>query len=197
MSTHTIATHVTRRAVALLTFAVAAASACAPRGGSDGVNASAGMAGATDRTVEAIELERGPCYGRCPVYGVRVSQPGTVRFDGRQHVADSGVHEIGLDEATTTALLARVALAPFDTTERAYVEGSAGCGPWVTDAPSVVLRRTLRVERSTTNGDTVVSQVVRLDTGCTGAPRWITELAAEIDRAADTDRWITSRTENR
>ena len=39
---------------------------------------------------DGITLERGPCFGTCPVYTVTLSRSGAVRFEGRRFVADSG-----------------------------------------------------------------------------------------------------------
>lgn len=46
-----------------------------------------------------IRLERGPCFGGCPVYSVTVLGDGSVTFIGKRFVASPGVHKAQLDEA--------------------------------------------------------------------------------------------------
>lgn len=46
-----------------------------------------------------IRLERGPCFGSCPVYSVTVLGDGSVTFIGKRFVASPGVHKAQLEEA--------------------------------------------------------------------------------------------------
>lgn len=46
-----------------------------------------------------IRLERGPCFGSCPVYSVTVLGDRSVTFIGKRFVASIGVHKAQLDEA--------------------------------------------------------------------------------------------------
>ena len=38
-----------------------------------------------------ITLQRGPCFGTCPVYSVTLDSSGAVLFEGRRFVADTGI----------------------------------------------------------------------------------------------------------
>ena len=177
-----------RRAWLVPLLAVTVLGAGCRRAADDGGNtasAATPIAGpiAMADTAQFIELERGACFGRCPVYMVRVRGDGAVRYEGMANVADSGVRESRLDDAAVRALFARFDASAFTTADSAYVEGSANCGSWMTDAPLLTLRRMQGQDTRT----------VRFDAGCTAAPRWVPALAAAVDSAAGTSRWITSR----
>jgi hypothetical protein len=135
----------------------------------------------------AVRLERGPCFGRCAEYVVELFDDGAVRFTGRRNVTVLGAQQGRITSSAVRALQQRFTDAGFATADSAYVEGSKGCGRYLPDGPGTVLG--LRV------GTAIKS--VHLDAGCTGAPRFLNALAAQVDSVAQTSAWIASSGEKR
>jgi len=127
-------------------------------------------------------MERGPCYGRCPVYGVSMSAGGAVTFEGRRNVAAPGnrVAQRGAEAfATLMAELSKLGLFELDG---AYVAGAPHCLQHATDAPVVTIaasdgRRSARVKH---------------DLGCHDAPAALLEIEALIDRRTGAGDWINA-----
>jgi hypothetical protein len=135
-------------------------------------------AGATAPAV--VILERGPCYGRCPVYAVALFADGSVHFDGRQHTQSMGIHK-GTVPASDVAALTRRFQTEFPSIKDSlYVHEAPGCGQFMTDGPSIFL----------SFRDGAKTRTVRLDTGCTGAPPLIRQLAVAVDSIARTPTWV-------
>ena len=55
-----------------------------------------------------MSLERGPCFGTCPVYKVTIERTGAVRFEGKRFVADTGVSTGTVSPARVDSLLAEL-----------------------------------------------------------------------------------------
>ena len=127
-----------------------------------------------------ITLERGPCFGTCPVYAVALEGSGAVLFQGRRFVADTGVSTATIPAARVDSLAAELAARGyFDFADR-YRAGEPGCERYATDLPTVIteVRAAGRVKR------------VEHDHGCMEAPAALTELEARIDSVAGVSRWI-------
>jgi hypothetical protein len=101
-------------------------SACAanPGGGFPAVR------GTTPPT-QSIEISRGPCFGFCPVYDVRVRADGELSFEGRRHTAVLGTKERRVPTAVFLKLIRE--LAPFRPAGSEEVQ--VVCGAAVTDTP--------------------------------------------------------------
>jgi hypothetical protein len=115
-------------------------------------------------------IERGPCYGRCPVYTVRVFADGAVEFEGRQHVGTVGVATGKLSAAELVQLAAAFESRRFESLKAEYADPRTTDLPWVT----------------VSNG----RKTVRHYTGDESAPKALTELEAAIDRLVGTARWL-------
>jgi len=148
------------------------------------VAASASLAAACARppadSAVRITLERGPCFGTCPVYSVTLDGSGAVLFEGRRFVADTGISTGSVPPARVDSLVAELTAGGyFDFADR-YRAGEAGCERYATDLPSVITEvwaggRRKRIEH---------------DHGCMEAPEALTALEGRIDSVAVVARWI-------
>lgn len=127
-----------------------------------------------------VTLERGPCYGTCPVYSVAVDADGGVTFEGERHVASTGTSTHTIEPAAAAALMQSLAADGFFELSDRYVYKAAACGPYHTDAPVVTLTLVL-------DGRT---KTVEHDYGCQGAPASLGRMQARIDSVAGVSRWI-------
>jgi Domain of unknown function (DUF6438) len=176
----------TRRRVWKRAFLAAAAAwlaaACArppsPAPSADGPSAAGGPVSAD--SAARIRLERGPCFGACPVYSVTLDGSGAVLFEGRRFVADTGISTGRVPPARVDSLLAELTAGGyFDFADR-YRAGEPGCERYATDLPSVNTEvraggRSKRIEH---------------DHGCMDAPQALTTLEGRIDSVAGVARWI-------
>ena len=89
--------------------------------------------GAYDPQSVVIRLERGPCYGSCPVYGVTLYGDGTVRYDGKDHVRVRGSQTAVIAPGAVRSLVEEIERSGFFSMNDAYIQVS------ITDAPSAVL----------------------------------------------------------
>lgn len=160
-------------------LAAACARPASPGPSVAGPSAAAGQAPA-DSAVR-ITLERGPCFGTCPVYSVTLDGSGAVLFEGRRFVADTGISTGSVPPARVDSLVAElIAGGYFDFADR-YRAGEPGCERYATDLPSVITEvraggRSNRIEH---------------DHGCMEAPEALTALEGRIDEVAGVARWIS------
>jgi len=140
---------------------------------------SVAAASADDPASIRIKLERGPCYGTCPVYSVELSGDGTVTYNGKQFVLVKGQHASRIAPAAVSALLDKVRAADFWSLQPRYAAR-------ITDNPeySVTVTAGGRTKSVT---DYVGREA--------GMPANVTALEEEIDRVAGTKRWVTGNTE--
>jgi len=89
--------------------------------------------GAYDPQSVVIRLERGPCYGSCPVYGVTLYGDGTVRYDGKDHVRVRGSHTAVIDPDAVRSLVEEIERSGFFSLNDAYAQVG------ITDAPSALV----------------------------------------------------------
>lgn len=134
-------------------------------------------------STDAVLMERGPCYGTCPVYSVRLSANGAVHFEGKAHVMQLGAATATIPRQAVDSLFRYIEGVGFNRLEESYTEGSRNCGPYVTDLATITV--TLTGPRS--------SKHVTLDYGCGAAPRTLRDVHRRIDSVAGTQRWIGSR----
>ena len=133
-----------------------------------------------------ITLERTGCYGECPIYKVRISGSGLVRFDGEHFVKASGRHTARVRPAAVRELVAAFEKAGWFRIRRDFSQNTCskqcrkGC---VTDSPSVITSLTLRGR----------THQIRNYHGCLCSPRILWELERKVDEAAGTDRWVGKR----
>jgi hypothetical protein len=58
---------------------------------------------ATTKEILSVTMNHGGCYGRCPVYNIKVENNGTVTYTGLRFVQDSGTFQknVGADNVKT------------------------------------------------------------------------------------------------
>jgi len=67
---------------------------------------------------DRVFLERGSCFGTCPVYTVSLDRSGVVRFEGRRFVADTGVFSAVVPPMRVDSLLAELEAGGFQLPSR-------------------------------------------------------------------------------
>jgi hypothetical protein len=129
--------------------------------------------------VETVTLERGSCFGTCPVYRVTLDRAGNVRFEGRRFVADSGVSTATVPRERVDSLLAELETAGYFDFADSYRSGDPECPRYATDLPTVIteVRTAGRAKR------------IQHDLGCSDAPPALSTLETRIDSVAGVQRW--------
>ena len=157
---------------ALLALA-ACLTGCGPRASQVPVPDAASSAGTT------VTLERGPCFGTCPVYRVSLDRAGNVRFEGHRFVADSGISTAIVPREQAESLFVELETADYFDFADSYRSGDPVCTRYATDLPTVITEvhlrgRTKRVEH---------------DRGCADAPAALSALETRIDEVTGVGRW--------
>jgi hypothetical protein len=147
----------------LSVFAAAALGACAAPG-----------VPPPDSGPVRITLERSVCFGFCPDYTVTISGDGQVAYEGRRFVNVAGRQSATIPAADVQRLLARFDAVGFNNLRDEY-------RAHVTDLPTY----TITLER---NGRT--KRVLDYGGISAGMPEAVRELQGEIDRTANTARWV-------
>jgi len=127
-----------------------------------------------------VTLERGPCFGTCPVYRVTLSGSGLIEFVGTRFVSRVGADTVRVAPEAVDSLVRSLEAGGFFILAGDYVPDAPACGRYSTDAPTV----SLSVE---TSGR---AKTVRHDHGCGGAPAALTGFEHLVDSVAGTARWI-------
>ncbi len=72
------------------------------------------------RSMTAVRMDRGACFGRCPVYSIELRRDGNARYYGKNFTQHQGIWEknIGADKAV--ALLRQFETARVDTCKNMY-----------------------------------------------------------------------------
>ena len=153
-----------------------ALAACSPREPSPATRPAAEAAAAQ---APVVTLERTPCFGTCPVYTVAITPSGTVRFNGRHHVAHTGEATATIPAARVDSLLAELKAGGYFELADRYVMDALACGMYATDSPTIITSATL-------GG---MTKTIRHDRGCSAAPAELSRLEQRIDEVAGTGRW--------
>lgn len=123
----------------------------------------------------SITLERGMCYGTCPVYSLTLSGNGTVIYDGQMFVKDTGVRDGTINASVFSNLTDQFDTAGFYQMKDAYTAYD------ITDMPTATL--TIRKMNLT-------KQIVHYY-GDLSAPKILTQLEDAVDLAVNVTRWTT------
>jgi hypothetical protein len=126
-----------------------------------------------------ITLERGSCFGTCPVYRLTVDGAGKVGYEGKAHVAVVGPASAAIPQSEVRRLLAEFDRAGFDQLANRYTSGQPSCPSYAPDSPTAItsLTRSGATKR------------VEHDYGCADVPRALTALERLIDDVVGSDRW--------
>lgn len=129
----------------------------------------------------SVSLERGPCFGTCPVYRVTLDRGGRVRFEGRRFVADTGISFGDVPAARVDSLFAELEAAGYFDLADSYSAGDQACQRYATDLPTVTTELRLGHRRKR----------IEHDRGCADAPPILAALETRIDEVAGVQRWIS------
>ena len=173
----------TARSIAILALAVG----CNMGGRSASVGSPSSQTSPPRTTAAAasftqVTFERGPCFGTCPVYSVRVAGDGAVAFTGTRNT-DSTRGSARLTSAQLSELSRLFDDHGFFALDSQYVQGSRGCGMYAADAPTVITSVTTATR----------TKRVKHDIGCSDAPAALGRLETRIEQLVDVSRWIGRR----
>ena len=127
-----------------------------------------------------VTIERGPCFGACPVYNLTVGADGSVEYEGIQFVSAEGVRTTRLSQDEVKALVAAVVAADFfQLADRYEVQ--------VTDLPSV---------NTTVTMDGRTKAVYHYGLGCgteyDEAPQALCDLEALLEDIPLANEWVSA-----
>jgi len=118
-----------------------------------------------------VELRRTPCYGRCPVYRVRLYADGRIEWTGETFVKVTGPATAKVASETARALIDKFRAAGYWNLCETYDRR-------ITDVPATItLLHIAGTEKSVFDR-------------AESAPDWLRESERVIDSLAGTDRWI-------
>jgi hypothetical protein len=121
----------------------------------------------------SITMERNPCFGRCPVYRLDLTDSGKVVYDGRGFVKENGRREATVPPADVQALAKEIEAAGFFGFRDNYP-------PEATDHAIVVT--TVTIDHKTKR--------VEHNLGSRAAPAALEELYRRIDEVARSKQWV-------
>jgi hypothetical protein len=126
-----------------------------------------------------VTLERGPCFGTCPVYSMTVSSDGSVVYNGMDFVIEEGRQEASVSTDQVTEIFQAVIAADFFDLEDRYEVGA-------TDLPSITTSVTM-------NGQT--QAIYHYGLGCGTeldlAPRGLCQLEALLEAIPASQGWVS------
>jgi hypothetical protein len=123
------------------------------------------------RETDYIAIGRTSCYGPCPAYTVTLQANGTVSWEGREYVTQTGPGSAYVSSDVARSIIEKFRTAGFWTLCASYDR-------MVTDVPTAIT--TLHI------GDYQKSVSDRAE----GAPAWLRELDYQVEALANTHRWI-------
>jgi hypothetical protein len=150
---------------------------------SSGADGNASLSNAELREV-VITLERGMCYGECPVYEIRITGDGRISYHGEMFVETEGKRTSTITQTEVRNLVAifekarYFSIAPDFTYNNCQRDRCAK--GYMHDAPSVTTSITLRGK----------THQVKHNQGCYCAPPVLFGVEAAIDKASRSARWV-------
>jgi ankyrin repeat protein len=128
-----------------------------------------------------MTLERGECYGACPLYTVEVRGSGEVVFRGREFVLVPGQHRTQISREAVEKLIGEFRKTDYFSLRDRYAYA-------VTDAPRF---------RTEIEFDGRKKSVVDYVGAEVGMPKTVTELEDAFDEIAKTRKWVEGNGETR
>ena len=138
-----------------------------------GGSAGGGDTAAAPYRAVSIAMERGPCFGRCPIYRVELTDSGKVVYEGRGFVTERGRREAMIAPADVQALAQEIEAAGFFELRDNYP-------PAATDNPTVVTTVTIDGR----------SKRVEHDLSSSTAPAALETIYRRIDEVAGVKQWV-------
>jgi acetamidase/formamidase len=136
----------------------------------------------TQEKTNVITMERGACFGTCPMYKVTLRSDGTVTFDGANFVKTKGTATGKITPEDFNKLVSEFEKLKFFSLDDTYEPGSPACGPAATDLPYV--RTSIQMKGKTKS--------ISHYQGCLNSEvvRTLLNLDRKIDEIAGTEKWI-------
>jgi hypothetical protein len=132
--------------------------------------------------VPVITLERGACFGACPIYKLEIFADGKVVYEGKDFVKRKGRVQGRITKAAVQQLVREFNRINYMRLDDEYVSEGPNCPEWWTDSPSAVTSINWKGQK----------KMIRHYHGCRGAKvlDQLTALEQKIDKAANTKRWV-------
>ena len=149
-----------------------------------GVYACATANGAQRRArprAKVITLERGQCFGTCPVYKLTIYSDGTVRYQGIRYVKNLGSASARISRARLRELVLEFQNIYYFNLPDSFTPGNKQCSEYVTDMPSATTSLMWQGR----------SKTIHHYHGCRGTSALdnLTELENKIDKAVGVTKW--------
>jgi hypothetical protein len=129
-----------------------------------------------------ITLERGACFGTCPIYKVTVASDGLVTFEGMNYTKTKGKATARIKPSAFKQLVKEFEQLKYFSLDDKYEPGTPGCGPSATDLP--YLRSSIQIKGKLKSishyQGCLSSQIVHS----------LMALDRRIDQVAGTAKWI-------
>ncbi len=120
----------------------------------------------TGNAIITLEFSRGACFGKCPVYSIKLYNTGLVRYTGTSFVKYQGVYEKKFKKADIQKLLDEAAAYHIDTCQEKYM--------YVPDMPGIDYTITYK------------NKTKKIQNAHRG-PEFLRQLATDIDSAVKVD----------
>lgn len=121
-----------------------------------------------------IKLQRGPCFGPCPIYKVTIYGNGTVIYIGKEFVKTKGKHKINIGDGKIRELISEFEKIHYFQLKGSYEDEEVSCSS--TTITSIAI-----------NGKT---KTIRHYHGDSSAPEKLTYLEDKIDEIINSNQWI-------
>jgi acetamidase/formamidase len=141
-----------------------------------------GQTGSQNTNGDQITLDRGACFGTCPIYQLTIKSDGSVTFDGKRFTKTTGSATGKISQADFRALVSDFEKINYFSLPDAYTPGTKECPRMITDMPSA--NTSIRL-----NGR-AKSVAHYYGCGTEGALAKLTALETRIDEVAGTQKWI-------
>lgn len=131
---------------------------------------------------DVITLERGACFGTCPIYKVSVTSDGRVTFEGFNYTKIKGKATGRIKAKDFKNLVKEFEQIKYFSLDDKYEPGEPNCGPAATDMPYV--KSSIQLKGKTKS--------ISHYQGCFGSEvvRALFALDRRIDEVARTAKWI-------
>jgi len=141
-----------------------------------------GRAGTQDSSSDQITLERGPCFGTCPIYKLTITSDGSVTFDGKRFTKTTGIATGNITATDFRALVSEFEKINYFSLPDAFTPQTKNCPNAMTDMPSA--NTSIRLKGQSKN--------VYHYYGCgtQGVLPKLTALENKIDEVVGTQKWI-------
>ena len=127
------------------------------------------------KEIEKIVLERGMCYGTCPVYKITIYEDGRVEWDGKHYVQEAGMREWSISSENFNEIVKSIEKSKLVNMKDNYTEAYTTC------MPSTVL--VVHFKDKT-------KKKIDHDHGDSTAPKKLTWLENRIDKLSGTKKYI-------